>query len=255
MSQLLDATSLTVVIPARNAAATISRTIASVTDQNGGTPVVLVVDDASTDNTANTARLAGATVISHEPPAEGPGAARNRGIKATRTPLVAFCDADDSWVPDRLQNDLDAFAADSNLHVLLGRSYYHADNISLLDGLHFERHDRTALIPHFGAATMRTSVFELVGLIDASLANYEDYEWFTRARDLGAQVVFHERVVQVRHIHADSTSRMKPPRPHDLLAVIQRSVVRRRDTSLAAPRASDQQGADSPYRQGGDDPR
>ena len=109
--------------------------------------------------------------------------------------------------------------------------------------------------PHFGAATMRTSVFEMVGLIDASLANYEDYEWFTRARDLGAQVVSHDRVVQVRHIHADSTSRLNPPRPHDLLAVIQRSVVRRRGTSLAAPGVAAQQGADIPYGHDGDDPR
>src|SRR4029453_4684913 len=66
---------------------------------------LLVVDDGSTDDTAaGGARHAASDARIHHPP--GPhrerAAARNRGLAATRAPLVAFLDADDRWRPEKL---------------------------------------------------------------------------------------------------------------------------------------------------------
>lgn len=235
---------LTVVIPARDAGATVAATISSLVGQRAGKPRIILVDDASTDGTAAVAAQIGmgADLVVIRSAGRGPGAARNRGLAAVTTPLVAFCDADDEWMGDRLGADLAAFNSDETLEVLLGRSLFVADDEELLRDIRFDSPDRTALIPHFGAATMRTSVFAKVGLVDDSLQNYEDYEWLYRARDCGARVVSHDRVVQIRRVRPDSTSRRNPPSPSDLLDVIHRSVLRRRTAGVLRADRLDQLG-------------
>jgi glycosyltransferase involved in cell wall biosynthesis len=66
---------------------------------------VIVVDDGSEDGTAAVAKQLGVRVIQQDH--QGPGAARNRGIEAADTEFVAFCDADDWYVPDKLERAID----------------------------------------------------------------------------------------------------------------------------------------------------
>lgn len=89
-----------VVIPAYNAAAFLPTALQSLQQQTHRPAEVVVVDDGSTDGTAAIAEQHGATVIRQSQ--RGPGAARNRGIQATRSPLVAFLDADDWFAPAKL---------------------------------------------------------------------------------------------------------------------------------------------------------
>src|SRR5262245_3610063 len=97
---------LTVVTAAFNAVATIGDTLASIAAQTLPPDAVIVVDDGSTDDTAAVARAAGATVISTAN--AGAASARNTGVAASRTPWVAFVDADDVWTPDKLERQVAA---------------------------------------------------------------------------------------------------------------------------------------------------
>ena len=221
-----------VVVPARNAASTIAATVGSLLAQSAGPPQVLVVDDASEDDTAAVARAAGAVVLL-DGPGLGPGGARNVGIAATETPLIAFCDADDLWPPQRLVMDLAGFAQDPDLEVLLGCTRFVADDQAFLQRLHFPLGEPIASIPHFGAATMRREVFARVGMVDEQLRHFEDYEWFQRARDLGVRLQTHGGVSQTHRLHSGSWSRIHPSRPSDLIAILHRSLQRRRSTDGA----------------------
>ena len=227
MSQGNGADSVTVVVPARNAAATLAATLDSLLAQSIGPPRVLVVDDASEDDTAAVALAAGAQHVLSGP-GRGPGAARNVGILAATTPLIAFCDADDLWPPQRLAVDLPRFEEDPELEVLLGSTRYQADDPILLQHLRFPGEEPNVCTPHFGAATLRLNVFKRVGLIDTDI-RHEDYEWFMRARDLGIRQDTHSAISQIYCLHANSRSRSNPPRPTDLIAVLHRSVRRRRN--------------------------
>jgi glycosyltransferase involved in cell wall biosynthesis len=85
-----------VIIPARDAAPTLSRTLEALAAQDLREPFeVIVVDDGSRDETpAIAGRFAPLVTLIRSERSEGPGAARNRGVAASRGPVLAFTDAD-----------------------------------------------------------------------------------------------------------------------------------------------------------------
>ena len=102
--------SVSVVIPAYNASATIADAVASVRAQTVRPLEIIIVDDCSKDDTVQRVEaLAGPDLILIRSPQNGGGgAARNRGIDAARGDFVAFLDSDDLWVPHKLAKQLAA---------------------------------------------------------------------------------------------------------------------------------------------------
>lgn len=101
-------TLVSVVIPTHNRAGLLSRAIQSVLDQTHRSLEILVVDDASTDDTPETiANIKDARIryIRH-PRSRGGGAARNTGIHNAGGEYVAFLDDDDEWEPQKLEEQL-----------------------------------------------------------------------------------------------------------------------------------------------------
>ncbi len=101
---------VTVIIPLYNKARYILRALNSVAQQKYQDFEVIVVNDGSTDNSAE-------VVASFRDPRfrvvhqknAGPGAARNHGIAEAQAPLIAFLDADDEWFPDHLETAVRIF--------------------------------------------------------------------------------------------------------------------------------------------------
>ncbi len=101
----MSGVTVSVIVPARDAAGTIARTLEALAAQQlaDGAFEVIVVDDGSRDDTLALARGApGPTRVITQPPL-GPAAARNRGAAAASAPLLAFCDADVFPTPGWLQ--------------------------------------------------------------------------------------------------------------------------------------------------------
>ncbi len=93
---------ISAVIPAYNAKAVVGRAIESVLAQSRPADEIIVVDDGSTDATADTVRAFGEKVIIIRRENGGASAARNAGIERASGDWIAFLDADDEWTPDRL---------------------------------------------------------------------------------------------------------------------------------------------------------
>ena len=93
---------ISVVIPAYNAGHTLSAALDSVLAQTHPPDEVIVVDDGSTDATATIAGAYGSPVRCMSLTNSGVARARNAGIAAARGDLVAFLDADDVWLPEKL---------------------------------------------------------------------------------------------------------------------------------------------------------
>jgi len=94
---------VSVIIPAYNSAVSLPRCINSIFSQTIKPGEVIIINDGSTDNTAEVVRGYGNNIIYLEQDNQGPAAARNRGLKQTNGEFVAFLDADDYWKPQFLE--------------------------------------------------------------------------------------------------------------------------------------------------------
>jgi glycosyltransferase involved in cell wall biosynthesis len=94
---------VSVIIPAYNAAEHIGRAIDSILTQTRLPDEIIVVDDGSTDSTPQIATAYGEKVTLIQQQNAGVSAARNTGIKAARCEWIAFLDADDEWLPEKLE--------------------------------------------------------------------------------------------------------------------------------------------------------
>jgi glycosyltransferase involved in cell wall biosynthesis len=101
---------LSVVIPTRNRAYLVGEAIESALRQRPGQVEVIVVDDASTDDTTKvlTENFGSRIHLLCTPERRGAGAARNAGLRVARGELVAFLDDDDLWLPGKLDAELNA---------------------------------------------------------------------------------------------------------------------------------------------------
>jgi len=140
---------VSVVIPAYNAAAYLPATLQSIRDQSLQPAEIIVVDDGSTDDTVRIAESFGARVLSIAN--GGPSAARNVGMRSATGTYIAFLDADDLWAPDKLERQLAA-------HRTFG-----APSFSFTD---FRTFDDRGIHPRMSELRQHDAFLRVVGRID-----------------------------------------------------------------------------------------
>jgi glycosyltransferase involved in cell wall biosynthesis len=103
---------VSVVMPTHNRAQMLSRAVKSVLAQSHKDLELIIVDDASTDETAEVvASIDDDRVVAlTNPECLGGAASRNRGIEIARGEYVAFLDDDDLWLPSKLEKQVSRFA-------------------------------------------------------------------------------------------------------------------------------------------------
>jgi glycosyltransferase involved in cell wall biosynthesis len=120
---------LSVIIPTWNRAHVICDAVESALMQRPGAIEVLVVDDGSTDGTAEllTGRFGTAVTLLRRGQRGGPGAARNAGIRLATGEFVAFLDSDDLFLPGKLDAELRALEQFPRAEGLVSDSLNHLE--------------------------------------------------------------------------------------------------------------------------------
>lgn len=108
-----------VIVPAKDAAATIERCLAALTMSIRPPDQIVVVDDGSSDDTARRATEYGVELL-NEPIARGPAAARNRGVRHVEAKIVVFVDADVVVHPNALSRLVGTLEADPSTDAVIG---------------------------------------------------------------------------------------------------------------------------------------
>lgn len=219
---------VSVIIPAFNAASFLPHAVASI-DRQGYHPLeIIVVDDGSTDNTAEVARSLPSVSHYFHQQNQGPSAARNLGLKQAEGEFIAFLDADDQWPSGKLDLQIGRLRAEPQLDVVLGRiQYISLPGAEAID-IAFETEDRTLTHVHLGSGVYRRGVFERVGLFEERLRFSEDVDWFMRAREEDIAMVILEDVTLLYQLHAGNMTRQMTAERSSLAAVMRLSLERRR---------------------------
>jgi glycosyltransferase involved in cell wall biosynthesis len=175
---------VTVVIPTYNHGRYIVDAVESALAQTHRPLEIVVIDDGSTDDTAERLAPYRGQIECIWQENQGLSAARNAGIRRARGEWIAFLDADDVWAPEKTESQLRAAAAipDAMLIGAAGRGDRQFDSAPLRPQVHrCGVRDFLTTTP-FGpsSALMRRSVFERVGLFDEELSPVADRDMWLR---------------------------------------------------------------------------
>jgi glycosyltransferase involved in cell wall biosynthesis len=212
---------ISVVIPAHNAELYLDEAIASVRSQTFSDYEILVIDDGSTDRTAEIASsYDGVLVLAQNN--RGAAAARNAGIRAARGKYIAFLDADDVWLPSKLEKQAarllenprsewtytDAWVFDSATDRTICRI---GERIRLHQGDILRPLLLRCFIPSATPVVKRTILSE-AGLFDEARERRiaEDWDLWLRIAGRHAVSLIDEPLARIR-MHATNTSRMADP--------------------------------------------
>ena len=191
---------ISVIIPAYNRERYLAEAIESVFAQTYPAIELIVVDDGSIDRTAEVAKRY--PIIYHYQPNGGIGAARNAGIALATGTYIAFLDSDDIWLPDKLANQMAAFAAAPQLEAVFGyaQNFYSPE---LDESFRARiRCPEQPIAAHIATAMLveRSALFR-VGLFDPTLKTGPDLNWYIQAIERQLRHITLPDVVFYRRIH------------------------------------------------------
>jgi glycosyltransferase involved in cell wall biosynthesis len=216
------------ILPVFNGGSFLVEALESIRKQNYDPLEIIVVDDGSTDNSAQVAAASGLDIHYIYQNNQGPAAARNTGLRISQGKLAAFLDADDLWPPGKLFNQVEVLLDHPEIHVVLGRTHLFGDLERLKNIDVFSEKNYTVIQPTLGSCVFRTTVFEKVGFYDETLRYGEDQDWFLRARAFDIRIALLDQDALKYRVHGGNMTRVSNVNDLTLARFLKKSLDRRR---------------------------
>jgi glycosyltransferase involved in cell wall biosynthesis len=207
-------TSVSVIIPTFNRAMKTARAVASVLYQTYMDYEIIVVDDGSQDNTEDLLRQFGRRLRYIALPSNrGVSVARNRGIRESDAPWIAFLDSDDYWLPQKLAVQMAFFRSHpgavicqtQEIWIRNGRYANPKKRHLKPSGDVFAPSLRLCLVSP-SAVMLRRSLMEEVGPFDEDLPVCEDYDLWLRIACRHPVYLIEDRLIVKEGGHPDQLS-------------------------------------------------
>jgi GT2 family glycosyltransferase len=205
---------VSVIIPTYNRYKFLSEAIESVLNQQYQDYELIVVDDGSTDDTAQIAQKYNSKISYIYQENRGVSAARNRGLACSSGEYLCFLDSDDVWQPGKLKTQVEFMER----HLEYQISY--TDEVWIRNGVRVNQRRKHRkyggwILPYClplciispSSVMIKRGLFDVVGKFDESLPACEDYDlWLRIARDYPIGFIEQPLIIK-RGGHADQLSR------------------------------------------------
>jgi hypothetical protein len=208
-------TMVSIIIPAYNQGHYLGEAIQSALSQTYQDFEVLVIDDGSTDNTAEIARSFSDPRIQYiYQDNRGLSGARNTGVRHARGEYITYLDSDDQFLPEKLELLIAEFEADPRLGLVAGQAIP-IDELGRRVGRIFS----TPLVAdpgqlllgnplHVGSVLIRHEWQAKTGYFDEGLRSYEDWDMWLRMLRLGCRMGWIDQPVSLYRFHRAQMTRL-----------------------------------------------
>jgi glycosyltransferase involved in cell wall biosynthesis len=221
---------VSVIIPVYNGERFLAEALQSVIEQTYTPSEIIVVDDGSTDGTAAVAQAFPVRYLYQAN--QGPSAARNAGVQRSSGEIIAFLDADDIWMPEKLAKQLAVLDDDERVGLVFCYQRYFFDT-EVVKPAWFRPNGPPEGEPSYWPSSwvMRRSAWEKIGPLRPDFRNGEDLDWLSRANDAGLTSVTLTDVLLKKRIHANQLTADLAMIKQGLFASLRQSVRRKRAAS------------------------
>jgi glycosyltransferase involved in cell wall biosynthesis len=227
---------VSIVLPVHNGEPFLLEAIDNIKRQKYHPLEIIIIDDGSTDRTAEIAAQFHQEICYIYQPNQGPSAARNHGIKIAKGEVIAFLDVDDLWADGVLIEFTDYLATHPDVDIVQGliQRMQFEPVVTLENPGVFEPIFQPYQFINLGSAIYRKSVFDRVGLFDSKLRDNEDTDWFLRAWEQNiSKVVIPKIMLFYRKHDRNMTLNQKDLVHCGLLKIYKRHIDRMRDRGSA----------------------
>jgi glycosyltransferase involved in cell wall biosynthesis len=216
---------VSVIIPAYNAEKYLKVSVDSVMMQTYKNIEIIIVDDGSIDATASVASEYRDRVRYVYQKNSGPSEARNKGVQLSKGELIAFLDADDQWLPEKLERQVACFEKYTGIYYV-GCGVYDVDQsgsvFSQRKGLVGWSQDaliRGMKISNiFSAACsyglVKKECFAVLGLFDTKMRGSEDRDMWFRIAKAYKGAFLEEPLIKYRFHNANSHKNISMMQDH-----------------------------------------
>jgi glycosyltransferase involved in cell wall biosynthesis len=216
------------ILTAYNGESFLAESIASAVSRSYRPMEIIVVDDRSTDGTAEVVQSFEGVRYIHQKN-QGLAAAMNVGIQAAMGGFLAFLDMDDLWTPNKLELQVGYLMEHPSGDYLIAKTRKFLEpGVKLPSRMTRDLALTEAVILNPGTLVARREVFKAAGMFDRSYAHAADFDWFIRAKEAGLRMAICPEVLLHRRIHGSNLSLRTQAKTSKFMRAVRASVKRRR---------------------------
>jgi len=218
---------ISVIVPVFNGERYLTDALESIENQTYAHTEIIVVNDGSLDKTMSVIRSF-PSVISISQSHSGLSTALNNGIQNAKGSFLAFLDADDIWVKDKLSNQMKIFTENPGMEAVFGHIVQFN---SLQEIMEAEGKNSIRKIPGYckGSMLIKKKSFSRIGFFDTGWEMGDFIDWFKRAKEKDLKTVLIPEVVMKRRIHSHNMSSSKKNGKKDYVRILKASLDRSRN--------------------------
>ncbi|MBD5548886.1 MAG: glycosyltransferase family 2 protein [Lachnospiraceae bacterium] len=205
---------VSIVLPTYNRGEMLKKTITSIISQTYTNWELIIVDDASNDNTAEIVKGMDDSRICYVKNEKNCGSnySRNRGAELANGEFLAFIDSDNEWIPNKLERQISCFEMQSELALVFCKVLFKEGSLEkIVPNEPLEDLKEIMVrknVVDTSAALMRKAAFDQVGKFDEKISRLQDWDLFFRfivVYELPALCV--DECLDINHIQADSITK------------------------------------------------